>query len=156
MEPTAKTKITLVQAAFSQLGVQEEPRGSNWGYSVQQYLLSVGITFPAAWCMAFVFWCARKAAASQGVSNPLLKTGSVMIQWRNRPALRVKEPQPGDIFIMDYGKGLGHAGIVEKVDATYIYTIEGNGNDEGSREGFEVCRRRRLRSSILGYLRTGL
>lgn len=156
MEPTAKTKITIVQAAFSQLGVQEEPRGSNWGYSVQQYLLSVGITFPAAWCMAFCYWCARKAAASQDTNNPLLKTGGVLNQWRSRSNLRVKEPQPGDIFIMDYGKGLGHAGIVEKVDATYIYTIEGNSNDEGSRDGFEVCQRRRNRKTILGYLRTGL
>jgi len=153
---TTEQKQSLLDAAYSQLGVEEDPRGSNWGYSVQQYLMSVGISFPASWCMAFVYWCARKAAASQGVPNPLLKTGSVMVQWRNRPQLRVKEPQPGDVFIMDFGKGLGHTGIVEKVDRTYVYTVEGNTNDTGSREGFEVCRRRRLRTSILGYLRTGL
>ena len=36
-----------------------------------------------------------------------------------------------------------HTGIVIGVDGDLIHTIEGNTNDEGSREGFEVCLRRR-------------
>jgi len=43
-----------LEVAKTQLGVEESPRGSNWGFSVQVYLKSVGITFPASWCMAFV------------------------------------------------------------------------------------------------------
>ena len=61
----------------------------------------------------------------------------------------------GDIMIMDHGKGLGHTGIVEKVDKNFIYTIEGNTNDTGSREGIEVDRKRRpiVNKMIKGYLR---
>jgi hypothetical protein len=53
---------------------------------------------------------------------------------------------------MDYGKGLGHTGIVEKFDDNFIYTIEGNTNDTGSREGIMVCRKQRIRTKIKGYL----
>jgi hypothetical protein len=36
-----------------------------------------------------------------------------------------------------------HVGIVEASDPLQITTIEGNTNDDGSREGYEVCRRKR-------------
>jgi hypothetical protein len=36
-----------------------------------------------------------------------------------------------------------HIGIVEEVKSSAILTIEGNTNDSGSAEGFEVCRRTR-------------
>jgi hypothetical protein len=41
---------------------------------------------------------------------------------------------------MDYGKGLGHTGIVVSVNADGSYTtIEGNTNEAGSREGDRVA-----------------
>ena len=43
--------------AVSQIGVEETPRGSNWGVPVKDYLIPVGINFPASWCMAFIYWC---------------------------------------------------------------------------------------------------
>ncbi len=46
-----------IQLATLELGHEEIPRGSNWGPHVQKYLLSVGLKFPASWCMAFVYWC---------------------------------------------------------------------------------------------------
>jgi hypothetical protein len=65
----------------------------------------------------------------------------------------VGEPKAGDVFIMDFGKGLGHTGIVLKTDANFIYTIEGNTNDSGSREGIAVCNKQRPKKKIKGYLR---
>ena len=47
----------LLQIFISQLGVEEVPRGSNWGTDIQKYLKSVSLPYPAAWCMAFVYWC---------------------------------------------------------------------------------------------------
>lgn len=38
-----------------------------------------------------------------------------------------------------------HTGIVVRADDEVFETVEGNTNDEGSREGYEVCKR------ILGY-----
>lgn len=141
-----------LEIARGELGKAEVPNGSNWGPHVQKYLASVGITFPASWCMAFVYWCAKSAYPNQDEGG-LKRTGGVLDQWNSRPALRVKTPQPGDIFIMDFGKGLGHTGIVEQVLGDKILTIEGNTNDEGSREGYEVAKRTRNISSCKGFLR---
>ena len=137
--------------AIQELGEEEIPRGSTWGEHVRKYLKSVGVIFPAAWCMAFVYWCFEQC----GPGNPLVKTGGVLNAWNtaDKKYRVVGDPQPGDIFIMNFGKGLGHTGIVEKVDANFIYTIDGNTNDSGSREGIEVCRKQRPRNKIVGYLR---
>jgi uncharacterized protein (TIGR02594 family) len=146
--PTLKEKALKI--AISQLGQHENPLGSNWGTPVKEYLASVGINFPAAWCAAFVYWCFKQA----NTNVPLVKTAGVLNHWNTADKkYRVTDPQPGDIFIMDYGKGLGHTGFVEKVDATFIYTVEGNSNDSGSREGIEVTRKQRPRTKIKGYLR---
>lgn len=148
----ATLKEKALKIAIGQLGQHENPLGSNWGVPVKNYLASVGINFPASWCAAFVFWCFKQVVDSP----PLVKTGGVLLHYNvaKRKYRVVGDPQPGDIFIMDFGKGLGHTGFVEKVDATFIYTVEGNSNDSGSREGIEVCRKQRPRKSInKGYLR---
>lgn len=143
-----------LKVAVTQLGKEEVPRGSNWGEPVKIYLASVGINFQASWCMAFMYWCFLQAAKELGIKTPLLKTGGVLKAWQKAPAaVKVTSPQPGDIFIQDHGHGLGHTGIVERVEGDIVHTIEGNTNDTGSREGYEVCRRTRKQSSIIGYLR---
>lgn len=143
-----------LEIAISQIGVEENPRGSNSGPQVNEYLKSVGINFPASWCMAFIYWCFDKAAKEMQKANMMAKTGGVLMQWNKRKEnFSVSLPLPGDVFIMDYGKGLGHTGIVEKVENGFIHTIEGNTNSEGGREGFEVCRRKRPINKIKGFLR---
>ena len=144
-----------VKIAITQVGQQEKPLGSNWGKPVQDYLKSVGLIHPASWCMAFVYWCFDQAAGPG--KPPLVKTGGVLDAWNkaNKANKVTTGPKPGDIMIMDHGKGLGHTGIVEKVDQNFLYTIEGNTNDTGSREGIEVDRKRRpiVNKLIKGYLR---
>lgn len=164
-----------LEIAISQVGKEENPRGSNWGKTgdpVPGYLASVGINFPASWCMAFMYWCvdqAVKQLAPTGTIkfinalqsyNPLYHTGGVLQQWKCiREQYRMPQagssPQPGDIFIMDLGHGLGHTGMVESVDSDgTLHTIEGNTNDTGSREGYEVAKKiRHNQAPIIGYLR---
>ena len=155
---------SALNMAITQIGQQESPRGSNWGHPVQDYLAAVGIHFPASWCMAFVYWCYDKAGVKVSfgdtLKNPLLQTGGVLKQWndieRIMPVVKRKfsDPLPGDIFIMDLGHGLGHCGFVEDIEGDILHTIEGNTNDTGSREGFEVCRKKRqIGKPIIGYLR---
>lgn len=171
--------LTLVQIilsiARSQVGLSEIPRGSNWGKHVQKFLASVGIRFPAAWCMAFVYWVVNESCKELKIKNPLVKTGGCLTQWNSLEKrfkivrsgtkwvrwddLHVKYVattiQPGDIGIMDFGGGKGHAFFVEKAEGPTVYTIEGNSNDEGSREGFEVCRKPggRKISTVKGFIR---
>lgn len=144
---------TVVEVAQSQVGLTEIPKGSNWGKHVQKYLDSVGIHFPAAWCMAFNYWCINEASKIHKQKNPLFKSGGVLNTWNmTDKSRRVKTPKPGDVFIIDFGKGLGHAGIVTSVKGNFIYTIEGNTNDDGSREGYEVAVRRRPIANIKGFI----
>lgn len=143
-----------IQVAITQIGQEEVPRGSNWGTNdkpaVINYLKSVGIGFAASWCMAFVYWCCKQAYPT----NVLVKTGGVLQQWNKiLPQYKHSTPKPGDIFIQDHGHGMGHTGLVESVEGLNIHTIEGNTNDEGSREGYEVCRRVRTIASCKGFIR---
>ena len=54
-----------VSVAIKQVGAKENPLGSNWGKPIQDYLKSVGINFPASWCMAFVYWCFEQIAMAK-------------------------------------------------------------------------------------------
>ena len=141
--------------ARSQNGVQEQPKNSNAGEAVEKYLKSVGLGKGFAWCMAFVYWSVKSASTQLNVENPLIKTGGVLKMWNDKKELRVTTPQPGDIFIMDFGKGVGHAGfVIALLPNGKLHTIEGNTNDEGSREGYEVAERKdRKVSSMKGFLR---
>lgn len=142
-----------IQIAISQIGEEEKPRGSNWGHPVQDYLASVGISFPASWCLAFVYWCFDKAAKQLEAQNPLVRTGGVLHEWNTiSKGFKASTPQIGSIFIQDHGHGLGHTGIVEKIVDGMLYTIEGNTNDTGSREGYEVCRKIRNPAKCIGYI----
>lgn len=149
--------MTPLEIAIQEIGKEETPRGSNWGPDVQKYLHSVGINFPASWCMAFVYYCVDQACHISGTANPLYKTGGVLAQWNNvinaykHPAT-LANCKPGAVFIMDLGKGLGHTGFIENVVGEDVHTIEGNTNDSGSREGYEVCRRVRHVSNFKGII----
>ncbi|MDI3319122.1 CHAP domain-containing protein [Pinibacter soli] len=151
---------TLAQAALqiaaTQIYVQEVPKGSNAGPQVEKYLKSVGLGKGYSWCEAFVYWCVNEAARNLGLVNPLVKTGGVLNQYntctlRKLPN-RSNAVKPGDIFIMDFGGGNGHTGFVESVGSGVITTIEGNTNNDGSREGYEVCKRTRPLSAIKGFI----
>lgn len=143
-----------IRIAQSQLGVQEFPKGSNAGKQVEIYLKSVGLGKGYAWCMAFVYWCVQQAFSAKGLTPPLKRTGGVRDQHIFSKKWAVKAPQPGDIFMMIYSNGSGHTGFVEKLlPGGYIQTLEGNTNDEGSREGYMVCRRVRAISTVNVFIR---
>jgi len=48
---------------------------------------------------------------------------------------------------------IGHRDIGYIIEGSKIHTIEGNTNDTGSREGYEVCRRVRDISKCKGFIR---
>lgn len=157
---TAKPVKTLSQRtleiALSQLGVEEIPKNSNRGPKVEAYLKRVGLGPGNPWCMAGVYWCVDEAAIELDVKNPLIKTGLVKFQWtkttlRKLPN-RATGVKPGDIFIMLNKDGTGHTGFVIKIENGMAYTIEGNTNDGGSREGYKWAKRERPISSLAGFI----
>lgn len=163
---TSALLTTVLQVAVSQIGVIEKPAFSNRGPQVDEYLRSVGLN-PAAdsypWCAAFVYWCFNTAAAQLGRSNPLYKTAGVLDHWRHaKGTLLLKDDavanpakiKPGFIFIIDHGGGNGHTGLVESVNGGFITTIEGNTNNNGSRNGYGVLRltNRKINTITKGFI----
>jgi len=154
--PSRLTKAA-VDFAGTQVGVIEHPLGSNRGPEVDEYLRAVGLD-PAsdsfAWCVAFTHFCYLKAAQKIGIGNPHIKTAGVLDHWnkaKTKPNVRrilhdqaVADPTlitPGCLFIIDTGGGHGHSGMVLEVANGRLLTIEGNTNDQGSRNGIGVFRR---------------
>jgi hypothetical protein len=166
--PDALLRAALAVAA-REIGVGEEPAGSNRGPRVDQYLRAVGLD-PArgsfAWCAAFVYWCFARAADELGRTNPVVRTAGVLDHWRRAgeagiPRLSAAEAnedparvQPGMLFVLDTGGGAGHTGFVERVEGGRLVTVEGNTNDDGSREGVGVFRRsgRKIAAINRGYI----
>jgi len=165
-EPSLATAALAV--AVDEIGQMEEPPGSNRGPRVDAYARAIGLDPADAlpWCAAFVYWCFEQAAAAEGTANPLVRTAGVLDHWsraRDRGVRVVtggrakSNPElvrPGMIFIMDFGQGAGHTGLVEEVVGGRLVTIEGNTNDGGSREGIGVFRRtgRKLASINKGFI----
>lgn len=156
--------------AIGELGVLEDPVGSNRGQKVDSYQIAAGLSLPPGyfWCMAFVYWCFKKAAANSGVDNPFPKSAGCLSVWNK---VRTSQPhriitkaeaianpalvKPGHVFILDHGAGLGHTGFVLATAGGALRTIEGNTNPDGSSNGigvFELNRRKIMDSKLKGFI----
>lgn len=159
-EPSNSLLREALNVVKSQIGVRESPPNSNRGKEVNEYLKSVGLSanlgnYP--WCMAFIYWCFNKASQNLNKPNPLVKTGGVLRQWNETTCAKIKTSdavnnpsliKPGFVFIRSYGNGNGHTGIITAINGGYIYTIEGNSNNNGTREGIGVFELRRKINTI--------
>jgi hypothetical protein len=166
---TPSLATDALEFALAEVGVLEEPPHSNRGPRVDEYARTVGLN-PAAglpWCVAFVYWCFEQAADRAGKKNPLPKTAGVLDHWRKASKLAgvaivkggtaVQNPrlvEPGFLFAMDFGKGVGHIGFVAEILGAHLVTVEGNTGADGTREGVGVFRRtqRRLSNINLGFI----
>ena len=71
----------VIDIAASQIGVVEQPRGSNRGPEVDVYIRTTGLnpahdSFP--WCVCFLYWVFEQAAKIKRIENPLPKTAGVI------------------------------------------------------------------------------
>lgn len=168
LDPAAPMRNLVMDIAASQIGVVEQPRGSNRGPEVDVYIRTAGLdptqdSFP--WCVCFLYWVFEQAAKLKSKDNPLPKTAGVIALWNQArhteaQVVRISDVtgqtvKPGMIFALDLGGGKGHAGLVIDVRGDHIITIEGNTNPGGSSDGFGVFRRdsRPITTGVLlGYL----
>lgn len=136
----------------------EHPReigGQNQGPWVRIYMQGM----ESLWCAAFVFFIVNQAAnqlertfsiettfscdqlAARGKAAELFLSERELM---DDPSLR-RNIRPGTIFLSRRSEDdWTHAGLVTNVpseEAEYFETIEGNTNDDGYRDGYEVCSR---------------
>lgn len=87
------------------------------------------------WCAVFICWCFMKAFGAEKAMEllclPKHSAGAscTYLASRFKAAGRLdRKPAVGSLalFSSDGGKKFYHIGLVYKVDATYVYTVEGN------------------------------
>ncbi|TSE01325.1 CHAP domain-containing protein, partial [Aquimarina algiphila] len=133
----------------SQVGVREVG-GENRGVSVEMYLESVGLGRSLAWCAAFVSWCYQHARVEAPKSGWVPSYALQRKRIYQRGKFQKQKPQSGDVFMIWYHKlnRPAHIGFVDHWGDKWVITVEGNTNDNGSREGDGVYRKRRLKKQV--------
>ena len=130
--------------------------GENCGPWVRLYMNgNEGSEWP--WCAGFATWVLRQACRTKATPMPHpYAFGCDFLAAKGQASgsfFAVRKPEdfplvkPGYLFLVRRTlNDWTHVGIVEAVQGDTMTTIEGNTNDQGSREGFEVCRRTRALS----------
>jgi hypothetical protein len=157
------TRTDVLTVAASQLGVTEDPPGSNRVRYWPEVGQPIGSTNGWAWCAAFATWVLLRVGVDlrKLVSWPY-QCQRIMLWAKAAGRWKTSNPTPGDLVLYCWD-GSGHAshiGIHERsVDGLY-QAIEGNTSptNVGSQSnGGGVYRRVRSRSVILGWVdMTGL
>jgi len=140
-----KVSITYL----SQIGVKEAT-GHNDGPQVETYLRAVDQAPGAPWCAAFVSW----AYTINGVDNPRSAWSPAYFSANKviyiRDGTIKNTPEKADVFGIYFNnlKRIAHVGFVQQWKSRMVMTVEGNTNDEGSREGTIVAMKRRPTRTI--------
>ena len=110
-----------------------------------------------AWCDMFVDWCMLTAFgyadALRLLCQPERSAGAgctySLMYYEKQGRYHAKDPKPGDqiFFSTAHSKSnVSHTGLVEKVDGSKVYTIEGNTSDQVARRSYYLSN-----SYIVGY-----
>lgn len=110
-----------------------------------------------AWCDMFVDWCFLTAfgyeKALSLLCQPERSAGAGCTYsaryYKNKGQLYTSNPKPGDQIFFSESASISdcsHTGIVEKVDSSKVYTIEGNTSNQVARRSYALNN-----SRIVGY-----
>lgn len=147
------TPTAALRCARSQIAYHEGKTGSNWN-NIQKYseqLPGFKWSDGQPWCDTFVQWALWQTGVK--VPDGAQSASCLASVSAYKKAGRFTE-YPGIGFQVFYGPNGGtHTGLVYDYDDTYIYTIEGNTNTNGSAEGDGVYEKKRLRKVdyVYGY-----
>ena len=170
---TGNQREDIINVALSQVGYREGSYSGDYSgaydasynnyteynYWYNNYVNSgmpVGGSY-APWCATFVSWCARRAEIPTSViQNSTIagrrSNGFNVVFYSGSSTLASDSdndsyfmgynytPQKGDLF---FTRSWSHVGLVVSCDGTYVTTVEGNTNNDGSADGFGVFVRTR-------------
>lgn len=150
---------TALIAAKGELGVIEQPKGSNRGPRVEIYQRGYdGADYLVGqrWCARFARWCFESAAKQLGQPSPFAGWRSDLasaLKWLEQAQLRrcwTADPAPGRVAVhlANDGSGHGHVTIAAHVDGAWVTTVGGNEDDQ-------VAVVRRPRSYYAGFVELG-
>lgn len=151
--PNGRSLGELV-VAYAEQHLKEHPRevgGQNMGPWVKLYMNgNEGPQWP--WCAGFACFILKQACKCLNVPLPIKSSFSCDTLAANakEKGIFLSEADvrrgeiltPGSFFLVRRtSTDWVHTGIVTGVEDDIFHTVEGNTNDEGSREGYEVCKR---------------
>jgi len=151
---SGKNTLGQLIVAYAKQHLEQHPReigGQNSGPWVRLYMHGQeGRDWP--WCAGFVSFIMKQACDSLDVPLPLQTSVSCdsLAASAKEKALFLGESEvkqkkaiaPGSLFLVRRTPtDWVHTGIVLSAEDTIFNSIEGNTNDAGEREGYEVCQR---------------
>jgi hypothetical protein len=136
-----------IKAAKAEVGYHEGFRDGHWN-NIEKYAGHVpGLEWAQgeAWCAVFNCWLDLQAGLKPNVDFPLTASCDVAAAWFKKHGRLSQYPAIGAWVLFGSAADYVHTGRVVNYDDTYIYTIEGNTNTSGSREGDGVYSKKHLR-----------
>lgn len=139
----------MVALAQNEIGVKEQPPGSNDSPRIKEYRSATAGSGVGPWCAYFTSWLAKSAGAPVGEQGQGFGSVDALYSWAQRNGRATQNgpgvtPAPGDMIVFDE-----HIGLVESVDADgTVHTIEGNSSDQ-------VIRRTHPQGAAVGYVKMG-
>jgi hypothetical protein len=152
----------IVELCYKYEG-KEEVKG-NMGFKddiFEQKMEAVGFEKGQAWCSYFAELAWREAYGNfnsllDNILDKLFSANAVKT-WENfKKCKKFKTgivPEVGDLVVWAYYRNgepkkngiwtLGHIGVITKPEQLYFYSMEGNTNSQGGREGIEVAEKKR-------------
>ncbi|RZM24739.1 MAG: peptidoglycan-binding protein [Pedobacter sp.] len=122
----------VIAAAQKEIGVKESMENS--GKRVDEYNAYVGLK-KVAWCASFMSWCHGQA----GYPQPRTAWSPALFP-PERLAKKAMRGMVMGIYYPEKGR-IAHCGLVEDMKSDWCYSIEGNTNVNGGREGDGVYRK---------------
>ena len=136
--PASSVGQAIVNAALPEVGVSEQPPGSNDSPRIAQFRQATAGSGVGPWCAYFASWAARQAGVPLGDHGQGFGSVSSVYAWAQQTGRAIPNgagvhPQPGDLIVW----GGEHIGIVQSVDPNgTIHTIEGNSSDKVSQRTY--------------------
>jgi hypothetical protein len=153
LAPSAPTSAgqAILNAVRPEVGVAEQPPGSNDSPRIAQYRQATAGSGVGPWCAYFTSWAARQAGVPLGDNGQGFGRVDDVYAWAQKAGKAIPNgsgvtPQPGDLIVWDE-----HIGVVDHVDGNgTIHTIEGNSSDKVSERTYAPGER-----PAIGYVRLG-
>lgn len=159
----------LIEIARREVGVREQPKDSNTGPRIREYQAATNLDGTGwAWCAAFVCWCVREWLKDGDVREAFGFTPEQAEEWRPKTAVAYgfhKWAFDHGLMQMDDSADhvlhtadlvtfdISHIGLLATDKDRFIFTVEGNTDPTGGREGGGVYDLTRRRSFARRFIR---
>jgi hypothetical protein len=146
------------KVAAGEVGVKEDPAGSNDGPRIRTYQSATG-AYRAPWCASFVSWCLDKTGRfkrDRGVNWAYCPSILAAARAGKANLSIVKTPRRGDLVLFDWQRDgtPDHIGFIDGPSSDGGWkTIEGNTSAGNNSNGGQVQRRTRYPSDITAFVR---